>query len=283
MIEYPKPDAPFSEVLKAAIADLSATGYVSAERMTEWVTRLRNAAERDLGPEWEVDVEVRRDMERLLERFMSDQKLPRVVPGVGRFTKEMVKPRLWGELDRRILASAQLIKVDRREAIERTLRRFQGWATSIPPGGDETVDRREVNADLRKDLVKYRYHKRFVATDQGHKLISNVADLVASEAGAIAGIWHSHGATDARYDARPDHLRRDGKTFLIRGSWADKAGLLRAVNGYMDEHTMPGQEPYCRCWYQYVLSPRRLPDDFLTRKGHDWVRQGSEEFQRRMA
>jgi hypothetical protein len=280
--DYPKPDAPFSEVLAAAIADLSATGYVSADRVADWLTRLRNAAERDLGPEWAVDVQVRAEMQRLLDRFVNGAKIAQFVPGVGRFTKEMVEPKLYAELDRRIIAAADLIKYNRKAAVDKTLRRFSGWATSIPPGGDDTINKRDTKTMLRKELVEFRYHQRLVKNDQGHKLIANVADLVATEAGAVAGVWHSHGATDRHYDARKDHLARNGKTYLIRGSWADREGLLRAVNGYTDQVTAPAVEINCRCWYQYVLSPRRLQDEYLTRKGQEWLEEGRRELQRRM-
>ncbi len=283
MTDYPKPDAPFSEVLTAAIADLSATGYVSAERVTEWLGRLRNAAERELGPEWQIDTKVRADMQGLLDRFVDGAKLPQFVPGVGRLTKDMVKPKLWAELDRRIIASADLIKVNRKEAIDKTLKRFSGWATSIPPGGDDTINKRDTKGMLREELVKYRYHQRLVSNDQGHKLIANVADVVATEAGAIAATWHSHGATDRHYDARKDHLDRNGRTYLIRGSWADREGLVKSANGYTDDVTRPGFEINCRCWYQYVLSPRRLPDEMLTRKGQEWVEKGRLEMERRLA
>lgn len=277
------PDAPFSEVLAEAIADLSATGYVSPERVAGWLTLLRNAAERDLGPAWMIDVKIRADMQGLLERFVDGTKLPQFVPGVGRFTKEMVKPKLYAELDRRILAAADLIKVNRQEAIEKTLRRFAGWATSIPPGGDATISKRDTKTMLRKELVDYRYHQRLVANDQGHKLIANVANLVAVEAGAIAGTWHSHGATDKHYDARKDHMARNGKTYIIRGSWAAREGLVKPVNGYTNQITAPGQEVNCRCWMSYVLSPRRLPDEYLTKLGQEWIERGRQEFERRIA
>jgi hypothetical protein len=265
---------PLSEVLTAAIADLSATGYVSPERVADWVTRIRNAAESELGPDHDVDAKVRDSLTRLFQSFEGGERMARMVPGVGRFTKEMVKPKLYAELDRRIVAAADLIKVNKAEAVNRTLRRFTGWATSIPPGGDETIDKRETRGMLGKELRDYKYHRRFVDNDQGHKLIANVSALVAEEAGAIAAIWHSHGATDHAYDARRSHLARDGKIYLVRGSWADKQGLLNPVHGYTDEITTVGQEPNCRCWYQYVLSPRRLPDEFLTRKGQEWIEKG---------
>lgn len=277
------PDAPFSEVLAAAINELSATGYVSPDRVAEWLTLLRNAAERDVGPTWMIDTKIRADMQGLLDRFVDGAKLPQFVPGVGRFTKEMVKPKLYAELDRRILAATDLIKINRQEAVEKTLQRFSGWATSIPPGGDETINKRDTKTMLRKELADYRYHQRLVANDQGHKLIANVSNLIAVEAGAIAATWHSHGTSDKSYDARKDHMKRDGKTYLIRRSWAYDQGLVKPVNGYTDQVTAPGQEINCRCWYQYILSPRRLPDELLTRKGQEWITKGKEELERRMA
>ena len=176
----PKPDARFSEVLAAAIDDLSRTGFISQDRLNEWITRLRNAAERDIGPTWEVDAEVRAGFTTLFERFVDGTKLPEHVPGIARFTKENIKPRLYPELDRRITAAADLIKYNRQEAINTTLRRFSGWATSIPPGGDDTIDKRDTRSMLGKELREYRYHKRFVATDQSHKLIANVSNIVAA-------------------------------------------------------------------------------------------------------
>jgi hypothetical protein len=271
------PGASFRELLTAAINELSRIGYVNPSEIDEWRMVLRAAAERDLGPVDAIDSDVRAGFERLLNRFVDGVKLPERVEGVGRFTKHTVKPRLWGELDRRIKASADLIKMHRREAIDRTMKRFVGWVTALPPGGDDTIDRRETKTKLGQDLVNYRYHRRFVDTDQGHKLIANVANIVAVDAGAIAGTWHSHGATDPSYDARADHLDLDGKTYLIRDSWAHRQGLVKPVNGYTDDIVAPAQKPNCRCWLTYITSPRRLPDAFLTRKGQEWIEESRRQ------
>lgn len=277
------PNASFRTLLTAAINDLAANGYVSAEKLSEWIALLRNAAERELGSDKEVDAQLRQSLGRVFERFVNGRKLESVVPGVGRYTLAMVKPQLRAELDRRILASADLIKYHRQEAIDRTLRRFAGWSTSIPVGGDEDVNRRDVKAHVGKALVNYRYHKRLVDTDQGHKLVANVADLVATEAGAIAAVWNSHGAHDHSYNARKTHLDRNGKTYLIRDSWAHREGLVKPLHGFTDDMTTPGQEVNCRCWYTYLTSPRRLPDAMLTRKGQEWVQKGQTEMRMRMA
>lgn len=277
------PNASFRELLTAAINDLAATGYTSAERIAGWIERLRNAAERELGPDWQIDVDVRQGFTSLFERFVDGVKLPEYVEGIGRFTKAMIKPKLYAELDRRILAAANLIKRNKREAVAQTLRRFEGWSTSIPPGGDDTIDRRETKAMLGKELRDYKYQRRFVNTDQGHKLVANVAALVAEEAGAIAGIWNSHGAHDPSYAARKEHLARDGKIYLIRGSWAQRDGLVKPVHGYVDNIDSPAQLPNCRCWMTYLTSPRKLPDAYLTKRGQDWIAKGHSEMQRRIA
>jgi hypothetical protein len=44
---------------------------------------------------------------------------------------------------------------------------------------------------------------------------------------------------------------------------------------YMDEITEPAQEIYCSCWYEFVTSPRALPETLLTAKGREWVRTGA--------
>ena len=126
------PNATFREVLAAAIEDISSTGYVSPSRIEEWAMLLRNVAERELGTDYAVNEEVRAAFERLFERAVGGTKLDKRVEGLSRYTKAMVKPKLYDELDRRIMASTSLIKLNREQAIDKTLQRFSGWATSIP-------------------------------------------------------------------------------------------------------------------------------------------------------
>ena len=94
---------------------------------------------------------------------------------------------------------------------------------------------------------------------------------MAQGAGAIAGEWHDHGEHDASYDYREDHLERTGKIYAIRGSWADVQGLFARDIAYTDQITAPGQKVYCRCWYLYITSPRRLPRAMLSAKGRAFV------------
>src|SRR5258708_1820487 len=96
----------FSQLLSDAIADLAATGFVSPERIEEWVTRLRNAAESEIGPDTLIDEQTKARLGAIFDRLVESDRLAKVVPGVTRFTLSMVKPHLRAELDRRIWANA---------------------------------------------------------------------------------------------------------------------------------------------------------------------------------
>ena len=261
----------FRRIISAAVEDMSSTGYVSAERADAWVTVIREAAKASAPSDRAIDDATARRLDSILRRFVEGGGVRRAIPGVHRFTIESVRPDLRAELDRRIMANADLIKLRRDEAIEKTLRRFSGWSTSIPPGGSTDETKRETVASLMKPTAQEKFERRRVDIDQGHKLIQNAAAIVAQGAGAIAGEWHDHGEHDASYDYREDHLERTGKIYAIRGSWADAQGLFARDIAYTDQITAPGQEVYCRCWYRYITSPRRLPRAMLSAKGRAFV------------
>ena len=267
----------FRQVLQDAIADVATRGYVSAEQIDYWRGLLRNAAERETPSEAQIDAMMRDAMGAIFRREIDNARIVRRVPGVSRYSLAMVRPQLRGELDRRIMASADLIKIRRKDAIEKTLARFAGWSTSIPAGSYADVDKRKVKADIGKGVAQFRYERARVATDQGHKLVANVAEIVALDSGAIAAIWHDRGEHDRNYDARKEHLARSGKLFLVKDSWAIREGLVRlGSRPYTDEIERPGQLVFCSCFYEWITSPRRLPDDCMTRKGHAWLADGGQ-------
>jgi hypothetical protein len=273
----------FQELLTAAINEFSERGYDNPERVQHWLMILRNAAERDLGPEWQTNADVREQMTRLFEKATSVNDVKRYVPDIQPWTISIVKPKVRPELDRRVIASVNLIKLNRKTAVENTLRRAEGWMTSVPPGGVEDIDRREVKTGITKSLAQHKYEVRRVTIDQSHKLLSNVRDVIAMDAGAIAVIWHSHWR-DASYNYRKDHKGRDERVYLIRDSWAHKQGLVKpGPAGYFDQITKPGEEVYCRCWVVYITSPRKLPDEMLTSNGQAWIERGRIAAQNRIA
>ncbi len=123
---------------------------------------------------------------------------------------------------------------------------------------------------IAKPLRSLDFEGRRVAIDQGHKLAANVKRTVAEGEGAIAARWKSHGAHDASYDARPEHKAMDGDVMLIRGSWAQNAGLVKpGPEGYTDDHEQPAELPFCRCQYEYIFTLRKLPEELLTAKGKE--------------
>jgi hypothetical protein len=264
MASHPKT---FREILTAAVNDLAEHGYDSQERVERWLLLLRIAAERELPQN--IDADMRRQLDAIFTRIVNRGQVLNYVPGVPKYTLEMLRPELRAELDRRILASASLIKLHRAEAIEKTLQRFEGWSTSIPRGGSP-VDKVDVKTLTSKALQKFRFEQRRVAIDQGMKLISNVAEIVAIDNGAIAAEWNA--VHRSGYENRPEHLRRQGTIFLVRDSWAQREGLVKLNGGkYTDEIEKPAQLPFCSCHYRWITSPRRLPVEMLTVKGRDWV------------
>jgi len=157
--------------------------------------------------------------------------------------------------------------LNRAEAIDKTMRRFQGWATSIPAGGSRAVDVKAEKDDIRKAIGQMDFIERRVVIDQSHKLIATLNDIVAVENGALAAEWHSPWRRQG-YNARKDHKERDLKVFAIRGNWAIEKGLMKpGPDGYTDEIEAPGQLVYCSCTYKYIFALRKLPVEMLTKSG----------------
>lgn len=257
----------YYELLTEAVNHFDETGFVSAEDLAFWTQRLREAALRELVPEHVLEDNLRSVLKQTYEQTLSETVMGRRHPGVSRFTLQQVAPQLRSELDRRILASAGLIKLNREAAVEKTMQRFAGWATSIPEGGSAATDKRDTKKDIRKSLTALPFEERRVLVDQGHKLVSAVNDIVATAGGAIAAIWHSH-AGQANYNYRKVHAKREGHIFLISGSWAQLQGLVKpGPDGYVKDIDQPGEFVFCRCWFQYVYNLRDLPAFMLTKKG----------------
>lgn len=256
----------FADVIAEAIADVAEHGFDSEERLLFWTGRLREAAER-VASGVRVEDMMREGLSKIYMRLVQRGGLARLHQGAGRFTIQRVAPRLRSELDRRIMASAQLIRLNKQEAVEKTMRRLQGWITSIPAGGSEQVDQRAVRTQVAKPLRALPYEERRVLIDQGHKLSSSISAVVATDGGAIAAKWRSHWK-QANYDYREDHKERDEHVYLIRGSWAHEKGLVKpGKDGFTDEITQPAEEIFCRCHYIYIYGLRSLPEDMVSDKG----------------
>lgn len=269
----------FNETLNAAVRDISDNGF-TAERLAYWQQKIRDAALKTMRSSASMDALLKTAMEDVYRKLVEKQDILKYHPGISRFTVEKLKPQLRAELSRRIFASADLIKLNREEAVGKTLRRFSGWASSVPGAGSDIVDKVEVKADIKKAISQLSFDERRVVIDQSHKFAANLNNIIAVDGGAIAAIWNH------RYVAHPrkEHIERDGKIFLIRDSWAMEAGLIK-LNGhqYTDQIEQPAEWVFCRCMYTYVYSLRKLPDDFLTQKGRDELARVRAEIQAKRA
>ncbi len=264
----------YYDVLTAAVNDIAQHGYDSAERIQYWADQIRLAAERTMRSMDEVQRAVREAMEAVFRKAVDQGGVLKLNPGVGAYTLQRMRPELQAELSRRIAASVDLIKLNRPAAIERTERRFRGWATSVPKGG-APKDMKKVSQkkELRKALAQLPFEERRVIIDQNAKLFSAINTTVAVNGGAIGGFWHSH-KNQRGYDGRPEHNARDGHFFLVRDSWAQEAGLVKpGKDGYTDQIEQPAEFPFCKCSYQFVFSLRSVPDECITAKGREALQQ----------
>lgn len=252
------------ELLTEAVNYYVDNGWDSEKSLLSWSARLRAAARREtLSPDT-----ARNHLTSIYKRLVIGGGAIRNQPAGGptKVTLIKVKPELRKELERRIFVSSNLIKLNRESAIEKTIQRFQGWVSSVPPGGTNATDRIEQKSQIRAMLTEQPFEHRRVAIDQGHKLAANIKDIIAQHGGAIAVKWHSPWRRPG-YDYREDHKERDEKIYLLRDSWAIKQGLIKPVNGYYDEITAVGEEVFCSCQAEYIYAPQKLPDEFLTEKG----------------
>ena len=262
----------FYRLLTEAVAEFSARGFTSMQRVDYWMQRIGAAGMASLIPEKVLDAELRSALAAAYRREVEKGGVLRFHKGVPQYKLDRIKPRLRPELDRRIMASAQLIKLNREQAIETTLRRFSGWATSIPEGGSDAVNRVGTKGDIRKALASLPFEERRVAIDQAHKMIFAISDIIAAENGAIAAKWRSH-YRQAGYDYREDHKERAidngrDRVYLVRGTWAIQRRLVRSgPDGFTDQFTQPGEEVYCRCRWLWLYDLDQLPIEMLTDAG----------------
>ena len=267
----------FTRTVREAVKFFLRNGYTSRQEMEQWQAIIRQAAESETDDDYMSMLSDR--LRKAYDLQVSKAGALERHKGLSRFTLNYMEPKLRSELDRRILASADLIKLNRTAAINKTVQRFSGWATSIPVqdyvgGGLSASSRSGIVANaqhIQKSAEQVDYEARRVMIDQSHKLIANIDNIIATGNNAIAAEWHSHWRQPG-YDYREDHKERDKLVYLIRGNWAQKNGYVKAGRvGYLDEITQPGEEVFCRCYVTYLYNLRSIPEDMLTQKGRKFL------------
>ena len=267
----------FTRTVREAVKFFLRNGYTSRQELEQWQSIIRQAAESETDEDYMTMVSDR--LHKSSDLQVSKSGALERHKGLSRFTLNYMEPKLRSELDRRILASADLIKLNRTAAVNKTVQRFSGWATSIPVqdyvgGGLSASSRSGIVANaqhIQKSAEQVDYEARRVMIDQSHKLIANIDNIIATSNNAIAAEWHSHWRQPG-YDYREDHKERDKLVYLIRGNWAQKNGYVKAgPAGYLDEITQPGEEVFCRCYVTYLYNLRSIPEDMLTQKGRKFL------------
>ena len=271
----------FYATIAAAIDDFLEYGFDNQDRLNMWLDRIQASARRSLIPEAALRRTLQDTLSQMYNRVTRTARLMKAHPGVAQYTIELIKPKLRAELDRRILASANLITLNREASIARTLKRFAGWASSIPMGGTEVRQRKEVKEQVRRGISALPFEERRVIIDQGHKLNAAINDIVAVDGGAIALIWRHVNERSEAYTPRPEHEARDGKIYVLRDTWALKDGLIKLAGAqYYDTITAVGEEIYCRCTAEYLYALRDLPGNMLTSKGRAKLEEARKTIRR---
>lgn len=259
----------FFQLVSDAVNDMAEHGFDSQARLDQWIKRLAIAARSSLIPEAVMRRTLRDALQMTFRRLVEGTGLGKKHKGIDKYTLAAIKPKLRSELDRRILAAADLIKLNREQSIAKTLQRFAGWATSLPIGGSAAPDAEKTKKNIRKAMTSLTFEERRVIIDQGHKLVSSINTIVAEDGGAIAGVWHSRWR-ETGYDYREDHKERDREIYVVRNNWALRRGYMKlAGREFTDDITQPGEEPFCRCRFEYLYTLRDLPDDMITKAGKE--------------
>ena len=260
------PNQSFYSVVTEAVRYFEEHGFTSAEVLQMWVDKIRKAAVETLTPEPVLNEELRRSLGGIYKRLIDDGQILKTHQGIERFTIERLKPKLRAELDRRLMVSRSLIKLNREQAVEKAVQRMAGWASSIPAGGSRAIEVKETKDHIRKALTSLPFEERRCVIDQSAKFVSSLNEIIAVDGGAIAVLWNIRHS--AGYHNRPEHKERAGNIYLLRNSWAKEKGFVKPGDaGYYDDITKFGEEIFCSCYGTWLHNLRELPEECLTIAG----------------
>ena len=253
----------YYSVLTSAIDDLLRRGYVSSTQVSLWQARLKEAAE--AGFKSDLESSLGSALEGAFARLVDRGGLLRYHLGLPLSTLSRLRPILRNELTKRLLGGTSFLKLRREEALIASLRRFGGWASSLPAGPISTSIRAAKKREIRRPMSQLPLEESRAISDQTYKLTSSLNEIVSVEAEALAACWHSRWRQPG-YNFRPDHKERDEKFFLFKGSWASQAGFLRPAP-FVEDFSRPGEEPFCQCTSKSYYTLESLPPELLSPKG----------------
>jgi hypothetical protein len=259
----------YKDVVSAAISDLEDHGFDGMARVDRWVGLLSRDAVASAPVMPAVVADLNRRLDKEYKRAVHTQRGKHHV-GLEPSAIRAVEASLEGMVERRLEAAKVVLEGARSAAIHTAIRRFVGWATSLPAAGQPSDKQARMARDgVLKALKGISRAEGRIVDDQCRKLTSDIGGAVASQREAIAGIWHSRWR-EPGYDYRPDHKDRDLLVYLVRDSWAVRGGLVRGKR-YTDDVTRPAEEPNCKCHYQWVYQLSDLPEAMLTKRGRDYL------------
>jgi len=273
-----------SDILQSAITDIAVNGYNSEITINRWLMRLQNSLKNYSAglPQARslIDKSMTNEFNRQFFDFRGNptSKFLQRNRGIDAFTLQRLRPKAQAKLQERIIQNANLIVLDRDAAIADTLKRFQGWTVGqVAKQALTKTDVKEQAETILKPISNSpaNFVKRLRVIDQNAKMVAAVNDVIANDGGALAMTWHQNWSANPREKGtseKTNHKQFDGKTFIMRESWAVKEGLLKKgeLPFYEDLGTTPGHEVYCGCTasYDYSLTALyRIRPDAFTVKG----------------
>jgi hypothetical protein len=197
--------------------------------------------------------------------------------GVSRLRVSELKPELQDKLRQRIQANKQLITdyyLDTEtKAVNNAVANWLNTTSFNKVLSDDII--RGIVSKCDEAVSTYDISRR--AIDQSHKLIADFNAVIADDAGAVAGQWHSHKKT-ATYMARPEHEKLNNKIYVIKNSWAVKQGLLKkGSNDWLEDlKEQPAQLINCTCYFVYfyeydLIALFKLKPEIFTEKGKAFI------------
>ena len=259
----------FSTVLGLAVGAIALYGLLSSKQLKDWEKALIAAALFTFMQPKEMNVVLYKRLDGIYKDMVTDKKLLKKYPNMDRGAFDRAKDKILHRLALRKFLGADLIEKNYRESIDTVVRRFIGWASSVPAGGIKELDREVEKRKIQKAILSVDAEGKFIVRDQMHKFQTEIEEILSVDGQAIAAKWHSQWRVPGyNYREKHKHIDVSGEVFVIRDNWALQGRLMKlSGRKYTDSIIRPGMEPNCKCVYEYIYSLSDLPDDMLTAKG----------------